>query len=322
MGIKMSKDDINVQMRAFSEDILKVEINGPEQEHFTVIDVPGIFQVPNPPLTTDSDVELVRNMVKKYMLNSRTVILAVLPCNIDVSTQEILKIAEDTDPDGVRTMGVLTKPDLVTEHATFEAVKDLVLGRRNQLHLSYCVVKNRGADYRASTLAERPLQEEALFSHPRWQPTQERGRCGIGSLMTRLSDLLTNIAKKELPNVRSDLVARPEHGRRELESLGPARTEQTAQRLFLGGLSTKFQIITHCALLRSCDSHAIFTAEPDLKLIITITQMNEIFADHFWRRGHKRDFTSGSSDEEEHSFDQAKPPPHTFLQTTSMSIPS
>jgi hypothetical protein len=79
VGIKMSSEDTNPQMRAFSEEIFKVEINGPEQEHFTVIDVPGIFRVPNPPLTTDSDVDLVRNMVKKYMLNSRTVILAVPP---------------------------------------------------------------------------------------------------------------------------------------------------------------------------------------------------------------------------------------------------
>jgi hypothetical protein len=61
-------------------------------------------------------------------------------------------------------MGVLTKPDLVTEHATFDAVKDLVLGRRNKLQLGYCVVKNRGADDRASTLAERLLQEKAFFS--------------------------------------------------------------------------------------------------------------------------------------------------------------
>jgi hypothetical protein len=306
MGIRMSNDDTDPELRAFSEDVLKVEINGPKQEHFTVIDVPGIFRVPTPPLTTASDVELVRNMVKKYMLNSRTVILAVLPCNVDISTQEILKMAEDADPNGVRTMGVLTKPDLVTENATFQAVKDLVLGRRNQLQLGYCVVRNRGADDRTSTLAERLLQEEAFFSASRWQPLRDRGRCGGGSLTTRLSDVLMTITKKELPNVRSDLITRLEHGRKELDGLGPARTEHTAQRLFLGSLSTKFQTITHCALLASYDSHSVFNAEPDLKLITTITKMNEIFADHFWRRGHKRHTTLVSSDEEELSFDQGK----------------
>jgi hypothetical protein len=203
-------------------------------------------------------------------------------------------------------MGVLTKPDLVTENATFQAVKDLVLGRRNQLQLGYCVVKNRGADDRLSTLAERLLQEEAFFSTPMWQPLRDIGRCGVGSLKTRLRDLLMNITKKEFPNVRSDLVTQLEHARKELNSLGPARTEQTAQRLFLGNLSTKFQIITHCAMLGSYDSHPVFTAEPDLKLITTITKLNETFADLFWRRGHKRNITSDPSDEEESTFDQGK----------------
>ena len=63
-------------------------------------------------------------------------ILAVIPCNVDIATQEILKLAEKFDPDGVRTMGVLTKPDLASERATQDAVIDLVQGKRNALRLS------------------------------------------------------------------------------------------------------------------------------------------------------------------------------------------
>jgi GTPase SAR1 family protein len=321
MGIKMSSDDTDPQLRAFSEDILKVEINGPDQDHFTVIDVPGIFRFPNPPLTTDSDVELVRNMVRKYMLNSRTVLLAVLPCNIDISTQEILKMATDADPEGLRTMGVLTKPDLVTETATFDAVKDLVLGRRNQLHLGYCVVRNRGADDRASTPAERLLQEKEFFSTPTWQPLLERRRCGISSLATCISDLLTNITKKELPNVRSDVVSRLEQCRRELDGLGPARTEQTAQRQFLGSLSTRFQIVTQCALSGSYDSNPVFTAEPSLKLITAVTKMNEKFANDFWKRGHKRHISTVWSNEEETAFDHGKRTDASFPEDYAEKYP-
>jgi hypothetical protein len=137
MGIRMSSNVDNPRLQAFSEDILKIEINGPDQEHFTVIDVPGIFRLTEPPLITDNDVTLVRNMVESYMRNSRTIILAVLPCNVDVSTQEILKMADDADPEGVRTMGVLTKPDLVLETATRDTIKQLVLGERNRLRLGY-----------------------------------------------------------------------------------------------------------------------------------------------------------------------------------------
>ena len=42
---------------------------------------------------------------------------AVVPANIDITTQEIIQMAEDADPDGHRTLGVLTKPDLVDQGA-------------------------------------------------------------------------------------------------------------------------------------------------------------------------------------------------------------
>lgn len=43
--------------------------------------------------------------------------LVVVPANVDAATQEILEMARDVDPDGDRTVGVLTKPDLVDKGA-------------------------------------------------------------------------------------------------------------------------------------------------------------------------------------------------------------
>ncbi|KAJ3578568.1 hypothetical protein NPX13_g1995 [Xylaria arbuscula] len=82
-------------------------------------------------LTTESDVASVRNTVKSRHSSS---VLAVMPCNVDIATQEILKLSEAVDPNGVRTMGALTKPDLASEKATqgrlasrFQAVTQSVL---------------------------------------------------------------------------------------------------------------------------------------------------------------------------------------------------
>ena len=60
-----------------------------------------------------------------------------MPCNVDIATQEILKLAVAADPEGTRTMGVLTKPDLALEKATRGAVLDLVRGKRSNLKLGY-----------------------------------------------------------------------------------------------------------------------------------------------------------------------------------------
>ena len=78
--------------KTFADDVLKIEICGPDQEHFSVVDVPGIFKKTTPGVTSKTDVTLVRNMVTTYMRNPRSVILAVIPANVDIATQEILEV--------------------------------------------------------------------------------------------------------------------------------------------------------------------------------------------------------------------------------------
>ena len=117
----------NLGANTFSDDVLKIEICGPEQQHLSVIDVPGIFRNTMEGMTTESDIEIVRNIANRYMQNPRSIILAVVPANVDIATQEILKMAGKSDVKGERTLGVLTKPDLVDKGAENRVV-DLVEG--------------------------------------------------------------------------------------------------------------------------------------------------------------------------------------------------
>ena len=127
LGLKGSGAPFDQGADTFSDDVLKIEICGPKQQHLSVIDVPGIFRNTTEGMTTDEDIEVVRNMVNHYMKNPRSVILAVIPANVDIATQEILKMAKKCDPHGERTLGVLTKPDLVDRGAENRVV-DLVQG--------------------------------------------------------------------------------------------------------------------------------------------------------------------------------------------------
>ena len=54
-------------------------------------------------------------MIKEYISETNTIILAVIPANNDVANAPALKLARDVDPDGNRTIGVLTKLDLMDE---------------------------------------------------------------------------------------------------------------------------------------------------------------------------------------------------------------
>ncbi|GKU08591.1 unnamed protein product [Fusarium langsethiae] len=299
MGIASKSDDTS---EAFSQDILKIEINGPEEIHLTVIDVPGIFRVATPGITKETDPALVESMVKSYMRNSRTVILAVIPCNIDAATQEILKFASEADPKGNRTMGVLTKPDLVSEAATRETVMDLLQGRRSKLELGYFVVKNRSADDNTSSFHQRAAAEAAFFAGYPW--ADATGRCGVAALRERLRQLLLDISNKEFPHLKAEVQNLLRSHKSELQMIGSPRADEASQRMHLGKLATRFQTIVRAALSGNYASDRIFHNRPDLKLITKIMKLNETFSDTFWHRGHQHHFSAHWSDEGDTSFGQ------------------
>ena len=153
----------------FTEDVLKIELCGPKKQHLSVIDIPGIFRTPTPGVTTKADMGLVRKIVHSYIENKRTIILAVISAPTDIATQEILIMAEEVDPHGERTLGVLTKPDLVDAGGE-ENVMDLVRGKKNPLQLGYCSLRNRNQQELSSNSSNRHQKETEFFSTEPWHP--------------------------------------------------------------------------------------------------------------------------------------------------------
>ncbi|KAB5577759.1 interferon-induced GTP-binding protein Mx2 [Coniochaeta sp. 2T2.1] len=306
MGIRALDDEsTNASLSTFSDNVLKLEICGPDQVHLTVIDVPGIFRTATPGLTTEADIELVRTMVKNYMKESRTIILAVIPCKVDIATQEILELAKVADPQGLRTMGVLTQPDLAIERATQQAVIDLVMGKRNDLKLGYCVVKNRDADDQDSSIQERHDKEKVFFCKDPWSKIAKSGRTGVDALKERLRELLLAITKKEFPNVKAEILDRLKRSREQLEGYGDPRSDAHAQRSYLSKLSMEFQKIATCAVDVNYVHSELFDSEPELKLATQVIGLNERFAWTFWKKGHARKFkseTGNDDDAEEKKF--------------------
>ena len=70
MGIKTDPND--TKSPTFTRDVLRIEKSGPDEEHLTLIDVPGIFENETPGETTKSDIGLVKEMVMSYIKDPRT----------------------------------------------------------------------------------------------------------------------------------------------------------------------------------------------------------------------------------------------------------
>ncbi len=199
MGLAADADD-GQRKPTFSNDVLRLEIAGPQQEHLSVIDVPGIFKSTTEGVTTKQDIQMVRTLVKNYMDNPRSVMLAVVPANTDLATQEILELAAESDVPGDRTLGVLTKPDLVDKGAE-AGVVHLVEGRARPMKLGWHIIRNPGQkELQDVTLDRSDLEAQLFRSNAPWNSI-ERDKIGIHSLRIRLKEVLSSLVKREFPKV-------------------------------------------------------------------------------------------------------------------------
>ena len=195
MGVSRSKED---GLPTFSKHVLRVEICGPQEDHMSVIDVPGIFRNVIPGKSTREDISLVRDMVQTYMRNPRSIILTVVPANVDIATQEIVEMAHELDPGGERTLGVLTKPDLVDKGAE-EKVIDLIRGKDMQVRLGWVIVRNLGQSELRGGIHRDAAEEEHRKRHP-WSIVG-RDSFGIGALKSRIRVIVTANVRQAFSSV-------------------------------------------------------------------------------------------------------------------------
>ncbi|KAH6954849.1 P-loop containing nucleoside triphosphate hydrolase protein [Fusarium avenaceum] len=281
MGLRADITDGNGAV--FSEDVLKIEIHGPDEDYLTIIDVPGIFRATTQG-TTKEDMVIVNELVKGYIRNDRTVILAVLPSNVDVATQEILELAEDYDKDGVRTLGVLTKPDLVTEPEGQDAVCDLINGKKRPLNLGYFLVRNKGPK---STLDDQSKLDRIFLTQPWVDLPQDR--VGIPALKEELRRLLSQVAEREYPKLLQDVNNKIRKCKKDLDNLGPPRQDERQQRSFLSHIAEAFQDRVRAALAADYNADPVFD-QTELRLITQVVNITDLFNEEFQQKAHSRHF--------------------------------
>lgn len=125
----------------FSTDSIVVNLISPDASDLTVVDLPGIIRT----VTTGQKVtviEQVNSLIRTFLVDKRTIILAVIPGNQDIATVDILERAQAVDPHGERTLGVITKTDLIGPGSE-EEVLSVVNNIRKPLALGYIMLKNR-----------------------------------------------------------------------------------------------------------------------------------------------------------------------------------
>jgi len=105
----------------------------------TLIDLPGITRVPIDDQPENIE-QITKEMCTYYCKDHNTIILCVIPANQDLSTQDSIVLAKKLDKDGSRTLGVLTKVDLMDEGTDCSKI---LMNKEIKLKLGYVAVKGR-----------------------------------------------------------------------------------------------------------------------------------------------------------------------------------
>ena len=186
----------------------------------TLVDLPGLTKVPIGDQPSDIEKQ-TRNLISEYIAKPNSIILAVSPANVDIVNSEALKLARHVDPTGKRTIGVLTKLDLM-DHGT--NALDILAGRVYPLKLGFIGTVNRSQqDIQGNKNLSDALQAEREFfrMHPAYRNMSTR--CGTQYLAKTLNSTLMTHIRERLPDIKARLNTLMGQTQQELASYGDVK---------------------------------------------------------------------------------------------------
>ncbi|XP_044267116.1 dynamin-1-like protein isoform X1 [Tribolium madens] len=177
---------------------INLKIYSTKVVNLTLVDLPGITKVPVGDQPPDIE-QQIRELVLKYIANPNSIILAVVTANTDMATSESLAIAKDVDPDGRRTLAVVTKLDLMD--AGTDAI-DILCGRVIPVKLGIIGVVNRSQqDIMNNKSIKEALKDEATFLQSKYPTLATRN--GTPYLAKTLNRLLMHHIRDCLPDLKT-----------------------------------------------------------------------------------------------------------------------
>ncbi|KAI1115199.1 Dynamin central region-domain-containing protein [Nemania sp. NC0429] len=196
---------------------INLKIYSPHVLNLTLVDLPGLTKVPIGDQPADIEKQ-TRTLISEYIAKPNSIVLAVSPANVDIVNSEALKLARHVDPLGRRTIGVLTKVDLM-DHGT--NALDILSGRVYPLKLGFVGVVNRSQqDIQGNRPMEEALKAEAEFfrHHPAYRNIA--ARCGTQFLAKTLNQTLMAHIRERLPDIKARLNTLMGQTQQELASYG------------------------------------------------------------------------------------------------------
>ena len=205
----------------------------------TLVDLPGVTRVPIQGQPKNIE-EITKNMAIRYIEDPLTIILCVIAANSDIATSDGLKLAKEIDTTGSRTLGVLTKLDIMD--AGTDARKAL-MNEEIPLKLGYVGVKNRSKQdlLNKLSMAETAKREREFFKTNPAYKNLPAGHLGTNVLINKLTKIYFRIIRENLPRIVKAINERLKTAEEELQGLGqPMPTDDAGKMSLLWNMINEY----------------------------------------------------------------------------------
>ncbi|EAY93838.1 hypothetical protein OsI_15615 [Oryza sativa Indica Group] len=186
--------------KGVSEKQIRLKIFSPNVLDITLVDLPGITRVPVGDQPSDIE-SRIRSMIMQYIKHPSCIILAVTPANADLANSDALQLAKLADPDGSRTIGVITKLDIMDRGTD---ARNFLLGNVIPLKLGYVGVVNRSQEdinFKRSVKDALAFEEKFFSTLPAYHGLTHC--CGVPQLAKKLNTILLKHITYMLPGLKS-----------------------------------------------------------------------------------------------------------------------
>ncbi|XP_030399518.1 dynamin-1-like protein isoform X3 [Gopherus evgoodei] len=196
--IENETERISGNNKGISPEPIHLKIFSPNVVNLTLVDLPGMTKVPVGDQPKDIELQ-IRELILRFISNPNSIILAVTAANTDMATSEALKIAREVDPDGRRTLAVITKLDLMD--AGTDAM-DVLMGRVIPVKLGIIGIVNRSQlDINNKKNVADSIRDEYAFLQKKYPSLANRN--GTKYLARTLNRLLMHHIRDCLPELKT-----------------------------------------------------------------------------------------------------------------------
>lgn len=229
--IEQLTDQVCGKSKGIIDDPIVLNVYSQSCPDLTLVDLPGITKVAQDGQAENIE-EITKNMAARYCQDERTIILCVIPANQDMSTSDGLQMARKLDPKGERTIGVITKIDIMDRGTN---AKRMLMNEEIKLKLGFVGVKGRSqADIQEGMKVNQALQTERNYfaRHPVYSNLPP-GILGTEALVNKLTTTMYKHIKKVMPSIIHEIDTKIFESEKGYKELGTPLPVEDREKLLL-----------------------------------------------------------------------------------------